>query len=75
MSQSKKKILKDFGARVRQLRNERGWTLEETEDHGWISWRHLQQIESGQKNVTLETIIKLARLFKIHPGELFSYIR
>lgn len=62
VAQSIKKIQKEFGLHIRLLRQE----------HGWVSWRHLQQIESGQKNVTLETIIKLAKLFKITPSELLK---
>lgn len=72
MSQTSKKLQKEFGHHVRKLRHGRGWTLEETEEHGWVSWRHLQQIESGQKNVTLETIVKLAKLYKVTPSDLLK---
>ena len=60
---------KAFGERVRALRQKRGWTLEETEEHGWSSWRHLQKIEGG-KNITLHTLIKVANLYGLHPSEL-----
>jgi len=72
VSITRKKLQKEFGLNIRRLRQDRNWTLEETEEHGWVSWRHLQQIESGQKNVTLETIIKLGRLFKVRPSDLLK---
>lgn len=64
------KVSKAVGLRIRAMRTARGWTLEDTEEHGWKSWTHLQRIESG-KNITLETLVKLANLFGVHPSELF----
>lgn len=60
---SEDKFLKALGARLRALRLERGWTLEETEEYGWPNWRHLQKLESG-KNFTLSTLNKLSKLYK-----------
>lgn len=56
------KLLKKVGARLREIRLEKGWTLEETEEHGWPNWRHLQKIETGNKNITVITLRKLADL-------------
>jgi transcriptional regulator with XRE-family HTH domain len=67
---SGEKLKLEFGRRVRKYRIAMNWTLEETEEHGWPSWRHLQRIETGAKNVTLETIVRLGHLFSIDPGEL-----
>lgn len=50
---------------------ERGWTLEQTEEHGWSGWQHLQKIEAG-KNITLVTLRRVAQLFKIDPSELLK---
>ena len=66
-----KKFSKALGLRVRALRNEKGWTLEQAEDHGWPSWRHLQKIEAG-KNITIQTLVNLANLFDIRPSELLK---
>lgn len=65
------KYLKNLGRRVRELRSARGWTLEETEEHGWPSWRHLQKIEAG-KNITVATLWKLAKLFKVPPSKILE---
>lgn len=64
-----KKFLKKLGARIKELRLKKGWTLENTEDHGWHNWQHLQKIESG-KNITIITMRKVAALYKISPSEL-----
>ena len=63
-SKEEKEFLKRLGSRLRELRNERGWSLEETEEHGWPSWRHLQRIESG-KNVTILTLLRVSKLYRI----------
>jgi len=65
------KKLKAFGLKVRAIREAKGWTLEETEAHGWSNWQHLQKIESG-KNVTLSTVFKIADMFKISAKELLD---
>jgi transcriptional regulator with XRE-family HTH domain len=57
--------------KIRKLRTERGWTLEETEEHGWKSWRHLQRIEAGQ-NFTMETLWKICELYEIKMSDLFK---
>lgn len=65
------RILKRFGLKMREIRTKKGWTLEEAESHGWPSWRHLQKIEAG-KNITLATLFRLAKLYKIKPSELIE---
>ena len=67
------KALKRLGLRLRAIRLQKGWTLEQTEEHGWVSWRHLQKIEGG-KNITLTTLIKLARLYKVSSSEILKDI-
>ena len=59
--------LKTFGARVRAARASKGWTLEEAEARGWNSWQHLQQIESGGKNINFTTLLRLLRLLELDP--------
>lgn len=64
-----KKAYRAIGLKVRALRNKRGWTLEECEEHGDLSWQQIQKIESG-RNFTLKTLINIASLFGVHPAEL-----
>lgn len=51
--------LKKMGTLFRGLRLRKGWTLEETEEHGWNDWKYLQKIESG-RNITMSTFFKFA---------------
>lgn len=71
ISAADKKFLKTLGLKLREIRLKKGWTLEETEEHGWPSWRHLQKIESG-KNITVLTLKKIASVYKIDLSDLFS---
>jgi DNA-binding Xre family transcriptional regulator len=71
MDKPTKDKLKVIGHRVRQARLDNGWTLEETEEYGWPSWRHLQKIETG-KNITVATILNLCKVLKIKPSDLFK---
>ncbi|WP_347358446.1 helix-turn-helix transcriptional regulator [Bdellovibrio sp.] len=68
---SEQKFLKRLGLRLRQLRKEKGWTLEDAEEHGWPNWRHLQKIEAG-KNVTILTLRRAAELYGVDLSELFK---
>ena len=70
-SQANQLFLKKFGAKLRKFRNEKGWTLEEAELHGWSNWQHLQKMESG-KNVTIVTLKKVADLYKVSISELLA---
>lgn len=66
-----KKFLKRLGLRLREIRNQKEWTLEDTEAHGWQSWRHLQKIESG-KNITVATLWSLSKLYGIDISTLLK---
>lgn len=71
ISPADKAFLKKLGARIRKLRLERGWTLEDTEEHGWPDWTHMQQVETG-KNITVVTFRRIAKLYKISPADLWN---
>jgi transcriptional regulator with XRE-family HTH domain len=62
-----------LGQKIRELRYKKGWTLEDTEDHGWPSWRHMQTVETG-KNITFHTLIAIANLYGVRPSSLLEDI-
>ena len=72
INRMQRKFLKKFGLRLRELRECKGWTLEETEEHGWQAWQHLQRIESGLKNINLTTVQRLSELYRISISDLFK---
>jgi transcriptional regulator with XRE-family HTH domain len=67
-----RQFIKKFGQRVRKMRHDHDWTLEDCEERGYKNWRHLQEVELGKKAVSLVTVIKVARMFKVHPSELLE---
>ena len=71
VNNEEKKYLKKVGAKIRSLRDEKGWTLEEVEEHGWSNWTHLQKIEAG-KNITLVTLRRVALLYRVSPSRLLE---
>ena len=66
------KFFKSLGLRLRELRNERKLSLEKTEEHGVKSWKHLQRIESGEANITMDTLLLLAKIYRVHPSEVLK---
>ena len=65
---------KAFGLRVRQLRDERAWTLEAAAAAMDIDLKHLQKVEAGQLNLTMVTILRIADGFDVAPESLFAGI-
>ncbi|MGO9666411.1 MAG: helix-turn-helix domain-containing protein [Polyangia bacterium] len=62
------RFFKAFGRHVRALREARSLTQEDMMDLGF-SLRHYQRIEAG-RSVTLRTVWKLAKAFKVQPREI-----
>lgn len=61
-----------FGARVRQLRNERGWSQEAFADRAGLHRTYVGAIERGEQNLSLLNIEKLATTLCVSLAELFS---
>jgi transcriptional regulator with XRE-family HTH domain len=61
-----------FGQRVRDLREARGWSQEQAEQHCGLHWTYIGQVERGERNLTLLSMQKFARGFKIGLAELFK---
>ena len=72
LTKNELKYLTELGVRIRELRHQKGWTLEEVEEHGWPNWRHLQKIETG-KNVTIISILRISKLYKVSLDKLLSF--
>src|SRR5437588_11938104 len=59
-----------FARRLKQLRVERGWSLEALESASGVSRSMLSQIERGKANPTLAVTFRIARAFGMSIGEL-----
>ncbi|MGN1368471.1 MAG: helix-turn-helix domain-containing protein [Aristaeellaceae bacterium] len=63
---------KDFGARVRSLRRQKGLTQEELAERVDISASFMGHIERGTRIASLETLVALCNELKVSPQELLS---
>lgn len=71
-TRAQKTYFKKLGLRLRELRNKRGLTLEDTEEHGVKSWKHLQRIEAGEANITMATLLQLAKIYRVDPSDVLK---
>jgi XRE family transcriptional regulator of biofilm formation len=63
---------KHLGSRVRELREEKGWSLTELSQRADISRSYLSQIEQGESMPTQSKIIQLANALGALPSELLG---
>lgn len=62
----------NLGVRVRELRKERGWTLEQAAAEAGLARSTLSKIENGQMSPTYEALKKLATGLAISIPQLFT---
>ncbi|MBY8975726.1 helix-turn-helix transcriptional regulator [Rhodobacteraceae bacterium NNCM2] len=62
----------DLGARVRQLRHDRQWTLEEAAKRAGLARSTLSKIENAQMSPTYDAVQKLAHGLGIDVPQLFT---
>jgi DNA-binding XRE family transcriptional regulator len=62
----------DLGARVRELRKARGWTLEQAANQAGLARSTLSKIENAQMSPTYDALKKLAVGLEISVPQLFT---
>ncbi len=62
----------DLGRRVRELRRERGWSLDEASHRAGLSPSSLYKIEKGKMSPTFDALKKLANGFVLDVAQLLS---
>lgn len=74
MGYSKKetKYLRDLGARIRNLRIERGWSQEELAFNCELHRTYIGAVERGERNLSVINLKKLADAFNLHVRDLFN---
>ena len=70
-----KKLLKDFGARVRELRTARGLSQEQLAELTGFHRTYIGMIERGERNLSLSNVGKFAQTFNVEIVELFTVRR
>jgi transcriptional regulator with XRE-family HTH domain len=61
-----------FGERLRAIRTERGLSQEKLCQLMKANRNFVTEVERGRENVCLDNILKLARMLKVKPSELFE---
>ncbi len=69
----KKKILIEFGDKVRELRKEMGISQEELSYKADLHRTYIGMIERAEKNITLVNIEKIAKALEIEVSELLKF--
>jgi transcriptional regulator with XRE-family HTH domain len=64
--------LNSFGARLRELRLKRGWTLEELACRSSLSKAFLSRLESGGRQASIAAVLTLSRIFNVSLAALFE---
>lgn len=67
-------IRKQFGKRVKQLRQEKELSQEGLAHLAELDRTYIPSIEKGERNVSLEVIQKLSKAFKLKISELLKGI-
>lgn len=57
---------------IRQIREDRGYTLEDVADKVGVSIPHLSNVERGKKNLNNHLLTRIADALGVHPAALIS---
>lgn len=63
-------LLKRLGDRIRELRNERGWSQEELAHRVGVDRTYQSDVERGQRNFGVQLVFVYAKALKVRPEEL-----
>lgn len=63
----------ELGKRMRTLRKLRGLTQEELGEKSGISYKFIGEIERGEVNPSLNSLIQIAKALGIHVSEFFPH--
>jgi transcriptional regulator with XRE-family HTH domain len=62
----------EFGKRVRSERKAHGWTQEKLAETTGLHPTYIGDAERGERNLSLDNILKLAKGLKVEPGSLLN---
>lgn len=63
-------FLKKTGKNVTAVRKSQSLLQREAAEQSGISYRYYQSIETGKANITISTLFRLARFYRVHPCDL-----
>ncbi len=68
----KDSVLVKFGNKVRQLRNEKGWSQEELSFKSGFHRTYIGMVERAERNISLRNIARIAKTFDLEIKDLFK---
>lgn len=67
-----KSLTKRFGEKLRRIRKEKGITQEELSFRSSLNKNYLSDVERGSRNISIQSVEKIAKGLEISPAELFE---
>jgi transcriptional regulator with XRE-family HTH domain len=64
--------LTSFGGRLKDMRRQRGWTLEDLAARTELSTAHLSRLESGDRQASIAAVLTLSRIFGVSLTSMFE---
>ena len=65
-------LLVNLGLKIKEIRNQKNITQQELSDLIGVKRQYISQIESGEYNITIDTLNKIAIAFQISMAELID---
>lgn len=64
--------LDSFGVRLKELRLQRGWTLQQLAGQSGLSNTFISRLESGDRQASISAVLTLARVFGVSLASMFE---
>jgi len=62
------------GMRIRELRLAKGISQEALADEAGVHRTYMGSVERGERNISLENIVRIAKALRVRPHELLKHI-
>jgi transcriptional regulator with XRE-family HTH domain len=67
-------VYAELATKIRKLRNKKGWSQEELADRADLHRTYISHIENAKREISVETMCKIAKGFGISPSDLMKGI-
>ena len=67
------RIKKHFGAHLKKIRESKDLSLLEADYSSEMNESNISKYENGKRDPRLSTIVKLAKMLKVHPREILDF--
>jgi DNA-binding XRE family transcriptional regulator len=67
-----RRVVTQLGRRLRKLRLDKGWTVEDASERFGVEPAHVRRIEAGRTNPSLATLVSIAHGLSIDIGTLLT---